>query len=118
MLERPIRYLAILLSAIMELGFILFAVDDVGRASDTRVGELAAYQVADPTPAGEQERERQHGKVREGIDDANDVLLKPFAGLVEGAGSRWVQRGVPALLGLLVFGGLLAYLGRYTHGHG
>ena len=118
MLERPLRYLAIALSVIVALGFILFALDDVEAASANKIGELNSYQVADPTPSAEAERERRHGAVREGIDDANDVLLKPFAGLVEDVDSRWVQRGVPALLGLLLYGFALGYLARFAKGHG
>ncbi len=118
MLERSLRYVAIVLSVVVALGFVLFALDDVEAASANRVGELNNYQVADPTPAAEAERERRNGAVREAIDDANDVLLKPFAGLVEDADSRWVQRGVPALLGLLLYGFALGYLARFAKGHG
>ena len=56
--------------------------------------------------------------MREYIDDANDVLLRPFAGLVANDTSRWVQRGVPALLGLLVYGFLLSFFARYARGFG
>ena len=48
--------------------------------------------------------------MREAIDDANDLLLQPFSGLVNSP-SNWVMHGVPALLALLVYGlglGLLA----------
>ena len=118
MLERPLRIAAIVLSVIVALGFILFALDDVDRASANKIGELDYYRVADPTAAGEGERERRHGPIREGSDDANDVLLKPFAGLVENADSRWVERGVPALLGLLLYGFGLGYLARFARGRG
>ena len=33
--------------------------------------------------------------MREAIDDADDVLVAPFAGLVDGSSSSWVRRGVP-----------------------
>jgi hypothetical protein len=42
--------------------------------------------------------------VREAIDDANDVLLSPFADAGAGSESRWVRRTVPAALALLVYG--------------
>jgi len=117
-LERTVRIVAIILSAVVALGFVLFALDDVERTSDRKVAEIASYQQADPTPAGEREREQRHGKLREAIDDANDILLKPFAGISESAGSRWVQRGVPALLGLLVYGFGLGFLARFMRGRG
>jgi hypothetical protein len=116
-LERPLRILAIVLSVIIAAGFLLFAVDEFSRASTEQTRQLKGYELADPSPAGERQRERRHSTAREYIDDANDVLLKPFAGVV-GSGSRWTQRGVPALLGLLVYGFLLAYLGRFMHGRG
>jgi hypothetical protein len=117
-LERALRIAAIVLSAIVALGFVLFALEDVDRASANKVSQLDSYQVADPTPAGETERERRHSRAREWVDDANDVLLKPFAGVSEDASSRWVQRGVPTLLGLLVYGFGLGYLARYAQGRG
>jgi hypothetical protein len=116
-LERPLRYLAIALSAVVAAGFLLFVLDDVGRASDDTIAEINAYQRTDPTPAGEREREKRNSRGREWVDDANDVLLKPFANITH-SDSRWVERGVPALLGLLIYGFLLAYLGRFAHGHG
>jgi hypothetical protein len=117
--ERALRSLAIVLSLIVAADFVLFAVDDFDRASqDTRHRISGDPSAADPTPAGERERERRHGGVREAIDDANDVLLRPFAGVSRNATSRWVQRGVPALLGLFVYGFLLAFVARYARGRG
>jgi hypothetical protein len=116
-LERSLRYLAILLSAIIALGFILFVVNDAGRASNQQIAQVRAFDAPAPTAAGEQQREKRNGKVHEMIDDANDVLLKPFANLTD-SDSRWVQRGVPTLLGLLLYGFLLGYLARFAHGRG
>ncbi len=99
------------------VGFGLFAVDEMGQASDGQRGRLAGFETADPSAAGERERERRSGVAREWVDDANDVLLKPFAGLVD-SGDRWAQRGIPALLGLAVYGLLLAYLARFMRGRG
>ncbi|MEJ7798738.1 MAG: hypothetical protein WKF42_09585 [Solirubrobacteraceae bacterium] len=47
----------------------------------------------------------------------NDVLPTPFADIAE-PGSRWVQRAVPTLLGLFVYGFMLAYLARFARGRG
>src|SRR5215210_2976812 len=63
-------------------------------------------------PGGERQRERAHGPVREAIDDANDVLLDPFAGIVDSE-SPWVTRGVPSLLALAVFGFGLGMLANF-----
>ena len=117
MVERVLRSLAIALSLIVAAGFVLFAMDDFDRASNSsRSRIMGDPSAADPTPAGERAREARNSKGREYIDDANDVLLKPFAGVSENASSRWVRRGVPALLGLLTYGLLLGFLSRYTKG--
>jgi hypothetical protein len=58
--------------------------------------------------------------VREAIDDANDVLLAPFASVID-SDSAWVNHGVPALLGLLLYGvglGLLANMVPQQRAHG
>jgi hypothetical protein len=117
-LERPLRVIAIVLSLLVVAGFMLFALDDFSRASTQSRARIAGYETADPPPAAEQVRQKRNGRGRELIDDANDVLLRPFAGVVAGASSRWIQRGVPALLALLVYGFLLGYLARYMRGRG
>jgi PleD family two-component response regulator len=60
-------------------------------------------------------RQRQHGKVREAIDDANDVLTQPFAGVVD-SGSIWAKRGVTTLLALLAYGVIARILIGYLPG--
>jgi hypothetical protein len=117
-LERPLRIVAIVLSLIVAAGFCMFAVDEFNRASSAQRDELAGFERADPTPAGERARERRHSTAREYIDDANDILLKPFAGIVGSSGGRWVQRLVPTVLALLLYGFVLAYLARFMHGRG
>jgi hypothetical protein len=117
-LERPLRIVAIVLSLLVAAGFLLFALDDFSRASARSRDRVAGVDAPDRAPAAERTREQRNSRARELVDDANDVLLRPFAGIVAGASSRWVQRGVPALLGLLVYGFLLGYLARYTRGLG
>jgi hypothetical protein len=116
-IERSLRTVAIVLSLIVAAGFCLFALDEFDRASTAQRDELKGFELPDPTPAGERQREQRHSTAREYVDDANDVLLKPFAGIVH-SGSRWVQRGVPTLLGLLVYGFGLGYLARFMRGRG
>jgi hypothetical protein len=98
---------------------MLFALEDIGRASTSAENRVQdRYTATAPTPAGERERERRHSQVREAIDDVNDVLLAPFAGVSEDATSRWARRGVPALLGLLVYGFGLGDVARFMKGRG
>ena len=57
-------------------------------------------------------RERVNGTFREAVEDANDVLLGPFADLVEGSDNRWVTHGVPTILALILYGFCLGMLAR------
>ena len=117
MLERPLRIAAIVLSLIIVAGFAMFALDEFNRASSAQRERLAGYEQTDPTPGDELAREKRHSTPREYIDDANDILLKPFAGVVT-SGTRWTQRLVPTVLGLFVYGFLLAFLARFMRGRG
>jgi len=123
-----IRLVAIVTSLIVLLGFGLFAIDEMDRGSKQQQTALAneledkpqATAAIDPTAAQEAVRERKHGAVREAIDDANDVLLGPFADLV-GSKNAWVMHGVPALMALLLYGlglGLLANALPKQQAHG
>ena len=119
MFERLLKVSAIVLSVVVGLGWVLFAVDETSAASRESAAEVAGREAVtrpDPTARQERARERTHGKVREGIDDANDVLLKPFAAAVNHSGSTWVRRSVPAFLGLVLYGFVLGFLARYARG--
>ena len=112
-----IRLIAIVCSGLVLLGFAYFATDEMSRGSQNQQNALGAEldggpdptPVA-PTPDEEAARERIHGTVREAVEDANDVLLGPFTDLVDGSTDRWVTHGVPALLGLLLYGFCLGML--------
>jgi hypothetical protein len=101
-----IRLLGILASGIVLLGFALFAVDEMKRGSENQQQALASElrpETHDPALIS---------GFRDSIDDAGEVLLPPFAGVVD-SDNDWVDRGVPTVLGLLLYGllfGLLANL--------
>ena len=105
-LDVALRAIALVSCAIIALSFVLFATEQAGDASQ---GQVSA--VVDPGGATERQRESHHTKPRETIDDVNDVLLRPFAAPLS-SDNVWVKRGVPTLLGLLVYGLLLLYLAR------
>jgi hypothetical protein len=106
-----LRLAAVAASAILILSFLAFATEEAGNGSQGQVNKLGeALDEPAPAPNAERERERRHGEIRERLDDANDVLLKPFAKVVDSP-NQWVQRIVPGVLGLLVYGlglGLIA----------
>jgi hypothetical protein len=106
-----VRLLAIVCSGLVLLGFAFFATAELDRGSQNQQNKLdkevtGAHEdpapIA-PTPDVEAERERVNGKFHEAVDDANDVLLGPLAGLVD-SNDRWVTHGVPAVLALLLYG--------------
>jgi hypothetical protein len=112
-----IRLVAIVMSGFVLVGFAFFAVDELDRGSKAQQQALAneldgsspdVIPVA-PAPADETAREAAHGDVREIVDDVNDVLLGPFADLVD-SDDAWVARGVPTILALLLYGVGLGFL--------
>jgi hypothetical protein len=95
------------------LGFGLFAIDEAKEGSAQQQARLEGISQPAPGPVTEAAREKEHGDVREFIDDVNDVLLDPFSDVVD-SDEVWVQRGVPALLAFLVYGLLLRILAAYA----
>jgi hypothetical protein len=55
----------------------------------------------------------KHAEPRRFIDDAANVLTKPFEAIVQSS-NLWVSHGLPALFALLVYGLGLGYLGRFS----
>jgi hypothetical protein len=124
-----IRLLAIVCSGLVLLGFAGFATDEMSRGSQNQQNALAKELDGgnvDPTPVAptpdvEADRERVNGTLREAIDDSNDILIGPFAGLVDSSTEPWVRHGVPALLGLLLYAlglGMLANMLPKEREHG
>jgi hypothetical protein len=105
-----LRCVAVAASAILIFSFLAFATEEAGHGSQTQVDKLGeALDEPAPAPNVERMREHRHSGVRELVDDANDMLLRPFNGLIDSR-NPWVQRIVPGLLGLLVYGLGLALL--------
>jgi hypothetical protein len=123
-----IRLAAIVMSGFVLFGFAFFAADELDRGSKTQQQALAneldgvsagAAPIAG-TDRDEAAREAAHSSFREVVDDVNDVLLSPFADLVNSQ-DVWVARGVPTLLALLLYGVGLGFLANMlpqqrTHG--
>ncbi len=119
MLERLLRTFSILASLLVIAGWGLFAVDESRSATDQTAAEIEGSRAApsaDPSPEQERARQRVHSRPRELVDDANDVLLSPFASLSQSADSRWVRRSVPAVIALLLYGLGVGVLARLAAG--
>jgi hypothetical protein len=112
-MESLFRTIALVASLLVVAGFVAFALDETGKGSREQIEKLSE-ELGTPAPSAgvERVRERKHGPVRELVDDANDVLLAPFTGVVSSR-DIWVQRIVPAVLALLVYGLGLALLAGY-----
>ena len=110
-MARVLRMAAACASLVLILGFGAFVAEESGRGSDAQAAKVFGDKAAiAPGPATERERERTQSSVAELLDDANDVLLAPFSGVLDSS-NVWVRRGIPTFLGLLVYGlglGLLA----------
>jgi len=110
-----VRILAVIAASIVTLSFVFFAVDQSREGSenqvravdskDTKARSEAVIDTINPGPRIERLREQSHSDVRELIDDGNDVLLSPVAGIID-SGSFWARRLVPGAIGLLVYGAL------------
>lgn len=116
MIVRILRVASLALTVVVAAGWVWFAVDETHAASERAKREIVGSPSTasiDPAPAAERGRERRHGDLHEAVDDANDLLLRPFTGVVATHPSVWVQRSVPALAAILVYGLGLATLARY-----
>jgi hypothetical protein len=118
-LEGLLRTVAVVAGAIVLLSFALFAIDETRDASERSaqaIAGLEATRASDPSASQERARERAHSSAREVVDDADDVLVAPFAPLVSSSESSWVRRGIPTLLALIVYTFGLSFLARYARG--
>jgi hypothetical protein len=119
-----IRGIGILCSVLVLLAFAFFATDEMGRGSQNQQNALESELTSTkdappvaPSPEEEAQRERVNGSFREAVEDANDVLVGPFATLVDGSSNSWVTHGVPALIGLLLYGFCLGMLANMLPKH-
>jgi hypothetical protein len=119
-----IRGIGIFCSVLVLLAFAFFATDEMGRGSQNQQNALESELTSTkdappvaPSPEEEAQRERVNGSFREAVEDANDVLVGPFATLVDGSSNSWVTHGVPALIGLLLYGFCLGMLANMLPKH-
>jgi hypothetical protein len=131
MISRIVTWASTIAALILIASFGMFAIDQARNGSQQQVAKLGAklepansptnaatnVNQADPSPQTERAREKKHGQVRELIDDADDVLISPFAGIVHSQ-SIWAQRGVPTLIAFLLFAVALRILATYLPGGG
>ena len=119
MIEKSIRYVAVIVERLRAASASACSLSKrrVRRRTTTRTEIAASGPNAEPAgDGGRGERASEHSQVRRTIDDVNEEITSPFAGLVSEDDNIWAQRGVPAVLALLCFGVGLGFLARYTQG--
>lgn len=114
MIQRLLLLASTLCTAVVVLSFVLFAVEEANAGSTTQQNKIDNVDQASPSAQAERARERKHSKIRELVDDANDQLTSPFDGIAGSTSNIWVQRGVPALLAVLLYFVLLRVLAGYA----
>lgn len=105
-ISRLLTTVALVASAIVAIGFVAFAVDELGGASKHQQNEIT-----NPNSTQQQVRDSRHSGARRALDDADDFLLKPFKDVVQSS-DAWVRRGVPTVLALLLYGLGLGFMAR------
>jgi len=113
MVQRALLWVSTICTAIVVLSFVLFALEEAKAGSKSQQAMVDQIDVANPTPTSERARERKHTQVREAIDDADDVLVSPFTGIVD-SNNIWVQRGIPTLFAVIGYFVILRILAGYA----
>ena len=115
LIQTLLRWASTIACAILIVSFGLFAIEKSKAGAKDQVNKVVGISEPAPSTENERQREKAHGDVREAIDDADDVLTQPFAGVVN-SGSIWAKRGVATLLALVVYGVILRILAGYLPG--
>jgi len=112
-IKRTLLLASTVCTLIVVASFVLFALENANAGSTTQQDTVVSIDQPDPSSQVEQQRAKKHTKVRELIDDANDVLTKPFDGITS-SNNIWVERGVPFVLAFLLYFVVLRVLAGYA----
>jgi hypothetical protein len=111
-IHRALVVVAFVLCGFVAGSFLMFASDELAGASKHQQNEIASSSVA-ATPAPKPIA--KEGQPRRTVDTVAHALTSPFSSIVQ-SDSQWVQRGLPAIFALLIYGGGIGYLARYSRG--
>ena len=115
LVKTVLRWASTIACAILIVSFGLFAIEKSKAGAKDQVQKVVGINEPSPDPQNERQREKKHSDIREAIDDANDVLTEPFAGVIT-SGSIWAKRIVTTVLALLAYGVLARILIAYLPG--
>ncbi|MGH2905746.1 MAG: hypothetical protein ACRDKI_03135 [Solirubrobacterales bacterium] len=117
MVPSAIRIVSKVICLVLIVSFGMFVIDEATSASKNQTAVATQNSTTKVTrDIHGREYNPNQTKLRARIDQANDTLTKPAERLVQstsGATSPWIQRGVPFLLGLLLFGFLMHMLANW-----
>jgi hypothetical protein len=112
-IHRALVLVALACCGLVVASFVMFARDQIAGASKTQANAVALNPtVARATPPPPQKQEAQPGRF---INAAARTLTSPFRSIVR-SNSAWVERGIPTMLALLVYGVGLGFLARFSRG--
>jgi hypothetical protein len=112
-IHRLLVLISLVCCGLVAVSFLLFARDQMAGASQHQRDEIvssAPLRTAPPISVP-----RSPGQPRRFIDSASRTLTSPFSSIVS-SDSQWVDRGVPTIIAMLVYGVGLGYLARYSRG--
>ena len=129
MIARTLHWISLICSAFVVISFVLFAHAEISSASSHQAGLIAPPKtLAQGTPTGALGISTQpvgaatappqphvKGQPRRFIDGVAGKLESPFTSLVQ-TNNQWVEHLIPLVLALLVYGGGIGYMGRWTAG--
>jgi hypothetical protein len=110
MLHSALRTVSLACCALLVASFVLFGHDQVAGASQHQQNAITSVNAPSAKPST-----GKHAQPRRFIDGAAGELTSPFRSIVK-SGNSWVDHGVPAVIGLVVYGLGLGYLARFTQG--
>jgi hypothetical protein len=110
-IHRAIVVVSFVCCGLVVASFVLFARNQVAGAAKVQANSISSSSTSEPVVV----KAKPQGQPGRFIDDAAAKLTSPFNSIIQ-SGSAWVERGVPTVLALLVYGVGLGYLARYSRG--
>lgn len=113
LLARIIRLASTVICLIALAWFLVFALDQSGKASDHQQAEVRAAEPANAQTTSSQPSSSKHeSALHKGLDKAFSTVASPFSGVISGSKSQWTIHIVDTLLVLLVYGFGLGFIAR------
>jgi len=111
-IHRSLVLISSICCGLVLVSFGMFARDQLAGASANQQNAIATNTPTRPAvaPSG-----TPHGQPRRFIDSVAKALISPFSSIVQSS-DQWVNHGIPAFFGLLVYGFGLGFLARYSRG--